>query len=199
MKLNELIKALESMLPDKVSYGDLIGAEGLYAHSGPLVYEDPEPYFIEQAIEELKKLSKIQTILGSDYKIDQVQEILQKQSEYEDFIKRWKEAVEIAGAVKDVGANRISELVKADQDGRCIVLPCKPSDVTVYQLRNKKHALGIGVHPRHIYCTTVWANGRYELEHQGYKPCMDKDFGKTWFLKEEEAEAAMEKTKEAVK
>lgn len=196
MKLNELIKALESMLPDKVSYGDLIGAEGLYAHSGPLVYEDPEPYFIEQAIEELKKLSKIQTILGSDYKIDQVQEILQKQSEYEDFIKRWKEAVEIAGAVKDVGAKRISELVKADQDGRCIVLPCKPSDVTVYQLRNKKHALGVGVHPRHIYCTTVWANGRYELEHQGYEPCMDKDFGKTWFLKEEEANAALEKMKE---
>lgn len=50
MDYKELVDALKSMLPEKVLYGDLIGAEGVYAHSGPLVYEDPEPYFIEQAI-----------------------------------------------------------------------------------------------------------------------------------------------------
>lgn len=89
----------------------------------------------------------------------------------------------------------LRELIQADRDGRCAVLPCKPSDITVYQLRGKKHALGVGVHPRHIYCATVWANGRYQLEHQGQEPCLDKDFGKTWFLKEEEAKAALEKVK----
>lgn len=52
----ELIEALKSMLPEKVLYGDLIGAEGVYAHSGPLVYEDPEPYFIEQAITAITEL-----------------------------------------------------------------------------------------------------------------------------------------------
>lgn len=77
MKLNELIKALESMLPDKVSYGDLIGAEGVYAHSGPLVYEDPEPYFVEQAIAELKKLSEIQDILGPVYDTDHLRELIE--------------------------------------------------------------------------------------------------------------------------
>ena len=93
------------------------------------------------------------------------------------------------------GADRVRKLIQADRDGRCAVLPCKPSDITVYQLRGKKHALGVGVHPRHIYCATVWANGRYQLEHQGQEPCLDKDFGKTWFLKEEEAKAALEKVK----
>lgn len=52
----ELIEHLKRMLPEKVLYGDLIGAEGVYAHSGPLVYEDPEPYFIEQAISAITEL-----------------------------------------------------------------------------------------------------------------------------------------------
>lgn len=52
----ELIDDLNRMLPEKVLYGDLIGAEGVYAHSGPLVYEDPEPYFIEQAITAINEL-----------------------------------------------------------------------------------------------------------------------------------------------
>lgn len=56
MGYKELIEALKSMLPEKVLYGDLIGAEGVYAHSGPLVYEDPEPYFIEQAITAINDL-----------------------------------------------------------------------------------------------------------------------------------------------
>lgn len=50
MDYKELTENLKGILPEKVLYGDLIGAEGIYAHSGPMVYEDPEPYFIEQAI-----------------------------------------------------------------------------------------------------------------------------------------------------
>ena len=87
--------------------------------------------------------------------------------------------------------DRLKELVEADREGRIAVFPCKPSDVTVYQLRNKKHALGIGVHPRHVGCAKVWGNGKYELLHGGDVPCKDKDFGKTWFLKEDEAQAAL--------
>ena len=50
MNYKELIEALKSTLPQKVPYGELVGAEGAFAHSGPMVYEDPEPYFVEQAI-----------------------------------------------------------------------------------------------------------------------------------------------------
>lgn len=92
----------------------------------------------------------------------------------------------------NISYRRLRELAEADCDGRLVVLPCKPSDVTVYQLRNKKHALGIGVSPRNISCATVWADGRYAFHHQGKDDCMDRDFGETWFLTREEAEAAME-------
>ena len=87
--------------------------------------------------------------------------------------------------------NRLYELMQADADGRIAVFPCKPSDTTVYQLRSKKHALGVGVSPRHVYCATVWAGGHYQLEHQGFDPCRDHDFGKTWFLDEKSANDAL--------
>lgn len=87
--------------------------------------------------------------------------------------------------------SRLRDLVQADREGRCVVLPCKPSGVTVYQLRNKKHARGRGVSPRHIGCATVWSGGHYQLEHQGFEPCRDRDFGITWFLDEDAAEEAL--------
>lgn len=92
--------------------------------------------------------------------------------------------------------DRLRELLEADRDGRCVVLPCKTSDVTVYQLRSKKHARGMGVSPRHVGSTSVWGNGHYALHHQGLDDCLDRDFGKTWFLTEEEAQAALRREQE---
>lgn len=86
----------------------------------------------------------------------------------------------------------LRDMVLAKREGRVAIFPCKPSGVTVYQLRSKKHALGRGVHPRHISCATVW-NGHYQLEHQGDTPCRQEDFGKTWFLDEQSATVALEK------
>ncbi len=103
--------------------------------------------------------------------------------------KRIKEIEKILGDNYDL--DRIRELVEAEKDGRCVVFPCKPSNVTVYQLRSKKHARGEGVSPRHVGCATVWAGGHYQLEHQGDEPCRGHDFGKTWFLSEESAKAAL--------
>ena len=94
--------------------------------------------------------------------------------------------------------DRLRELVEADRDGRCAVFPCKPSDVTLHQLRSKQHPLGAGVSPRHVYCATVWSGGHYQLEHQGFDPCRDRDFGKTWFLDEESANAALKGEQDGV-
>ena len=77
----------------------------------------------------------------------------------------------------------------AEEQGRLVILPVKAGD-TVYQLRDKKHALGVGVHPRHISCVCVYGND-WIATHQGDKPCAKKDLGKTWFLSREEAEAAL--------
>lgn len=98
---------------------------------------------------------------------------------------------------KELGdLDRLRELVEADREGRCVVLPCKPSNVTVYQLRSKKHARGRGVSPCHVGCAVVWAGGHYALEHQGDEPCWERDFGKTWFLTPEAAEKALEEMEE---
>ena len=82
-------------------------------------------------------------------------------------------------------------LLTAKKEGRCVMLPCRPSDVTVYQMRSKKHALGIGISQRMVNCATVWGNGDYALHHQGADDCLKKDLGKTWFLTPAEAEEAM--------
>ena len=63
-----------------------------------------------------------------------------------------------------IPVDRLRELAKADREGRCVVLPCKPSDVTVYQLRNKKHARGVGISPRHVGSASVWGDGHYALD-----------------------------------
>ena len=107
-----------------------------------------------------------------------------------------QKTVDRLAAIEDIlgdeyGLDELREMVQAKREGRCVVLPCKPSDVTVYQLRNKKHARGVGVSPRHISCATVWAGGNYALHHQGQDDCLGRDLGKTWFLNEEDAEAAL--------
>lgn len=99
-------------------------------------------------------------------------------------------------AYEDTGLEpeRVAELAKAEQDCRLLVLPCKTGD-TIYQLREKRHAQGVGISPRIVSCAHVWSNGNYTLSHQGMTICTKKDLGKTWFLTREEAEATL-KSKE---
>lgn len=111
-----------------------------------------------------------------------------------DIVRRLAAIEDILGDEYDL--DELKEVVQAKREGRCVVLPCKPSDVTVYQLRNKKHARGVGVSPRHISCATVWAGGNYALHHQGQDDCLGRDLGKTWFLNEEDAEAALRREQE---
>lgn len=82
------------------------------------------------------------------------------------------------------------ERSKAESEGRVIMLPCKVGD-TVYQLRNKKHARGLGISPRIVSSACVWTDGSYALCHQGMTYCQSRDLGKTWFLTQGEAEEAL--------
>ena len=70
-----------------------------------------------------ERLKAIEDILGDDYDLDRLREAVEKQAEYEQFMEKWKQVAEIAGAVKKVGAERAAELVEADREGRCVVLP----------------------------------------------------------------------------
>ena len=50
MDYKKLVESLEKMLPPKIPYGELVGAPWPYTGQGEMVYEEPESYFIEQAI-----------------------------------------------------------------------------------------------------------------------------------------------------
>lgn len=70
-------------------------------------------------------------------------------------------------------------------------LPVQSGD-TVYQLRGKHHARGVGISPRHISGVMVWGDD-WAAYHQGNTPCRKSELGKTWFLTEVEAENALKK------
>ena len=77
-------------------------------------------------------------------------------------------------------AERIRELLKADQDGRLVVLPCKVGG-TVYRLQYIEQTPGrfvVGV--AEIKFSLIWL----------------EEFGKTVFLTREEAKKALEKAKD---
>lgn len=76
----------------------------------------------------------------------------------------------------DYSISRMVELMKADKDGRVVVLPCKVGD-TVYRLQYIEQTPGrftVGVVP--IKFTLIWL----------------EEFGKTVFLSREEAEKALQ-------
>lgn len=56
MDYKKLIMKLMSILPKKIRYGELVGAPYPYNTMGDLVYEDPEPYVIEEAISAIETL-----------------------------------------------------------------------------------------------------------------------------------------------
>ena len=94
--------------------------------SGEAFYSDAKT-----EADRLHFIADMEDILGDDYDLDRLREALERQSEYEAFMKDWEVLAEIAGAVRKAGAKRAAELVEADRDGRCVVLPCKVGD-TVY-------------------------------------------------------------------
>ena len=59
MDIEKLIEDLRGLLKqygEKIPYGELAGAPWPYSRAGDLVWQDPEPYFIEQAATALSTL-----------------------------------------------------------------------------------------------------------------------------------------------
>ena len=70
METRELVKTLRDMLPEKVDYADLVCAEGIGHHGYTYVYEDPEPYFIEEAANKLEQLQQLVDDMLGDHYVD---------------------------------------------------------------------------------------------------------------------------------
>ena len=78
--------------------------------------------------EVIERLAVIEDILGNSYDLNHLREAVSKQEEYKQFMKRWEYAVEIAGIVKNAGGERIMELLQADREKRCVILPSDPAE-----------------------------------------------------------------------
>lgn len=72
----------------------------------------------------------------------------------------YQKAISIFGATAD----HLRDLLAAEKDGRCVVLPCKVGD-TVYRISQKEKVGSVGVDDEGIYVMTNFAV--YREEHFG--------------------------------
>ena len=127
-----------------------------------------------------------------------VRELLERLAAYEDTRltpELVRETAELAIWVHDNGIEKIKKWIKADKDGRVVVLPCKVGDTVWANLDGMRHPrkcviefANIGSHVTTIVFSTV--DGL--REQYGVNP---SSFGKTVFLTREEADKALEAMK----
>lgn len=86
-------------------------------------------------------------------------------------------------------AERIRKLLKADEDGRLVVLPCKVGDTVYFALLGRSIEKQVFSIVSFSNSTRIYCDGTSEY----FRP---EDIGKTFFLTREEAEAALEAMKD---
>lgn len=101
-------------------------------------------------------------------------------------------AAKAEAALSSIGwtVDRAAELLKADKEGRVVVLPCKVGDtlfrvfageILEHKVRNMRY---------------LAIQGRWDIDMTPFFPYAEKFIGKTVFLTREEAESALEATKD---
>lgn len=130
MDYKKLVESLEKMLPPKIPYGELVGAPWPYTGQGKMVYEDPESYFIEQAITAINDLlARAESAESRAEKAERERDAAIKMLRKIE----WCNGCPIANAFDRLAAiedilgddydlERLKELVEADREGRCVVL-----------------------------------------------------------------------------
>lgn len=86
-------------------------------------------------------------------------------------------------------AERIRELLKANKDGRVVVLPCKVGDKLYRVFAGEIFEYRVGS------MKYFAIQGRWDIETYPFCPCVESSIGKTIFLTREEAEKALEAMK----
>lgn len=101
-------------------------------------------------------------------------------------IKVKKSEIDIEGILgDDYDLDRMRELVQADKDGRCLVLPCKVGDKVYVPDRNNMKVL-----KKEVRQVSFNHHGKW-LVFVGCIVIDVGEFGKTVFITREEAEAAL--------
>ena len=98
-----------------------------------------------------------------------------------DIINRLAAIEDILGDEYDL--DRLRELVEADRDGRCVVLPCKIGD-TLYRIQRFKRGKNWRKEAEYIRTVELNKNNFWRVVFEG-------ELGETVFLTREAAEAAL--------
>lgn len=139
----------------------------------------------------VERLAAIEDILGNDYDLDRLEVMVNQCMTMRD------EVAERFSITAKIPIARLRELVEADRDGRCVVLPCKVGDCVwvtsaygkQYNPPIKGHVQRFVVHDDEIVYieAIIWMD--IGCGHKGYG-YTEKNFGKAVFLTPEAAEAA---------
>lgn len=87
------------------------------------------------------------------------------------------------------GVARLRELAEADKDGRLVVLPCKVGDTVYFRTYDCNGMVDLGIQPHKVTAIVGHAIVRGKYTDVGLLPAQ---YGVSWFLTREEAEAALE-------
>ena len=104
-----------------------------------------------------------------------------------------KAIIEYAFSADTSKAERIRELLKADKDGRLVVLPCKVGDTVYFRTYDCNGTVDLGIQPHKVTAIVGRAivGGRYTDA-----VLLPGQYGVSWFLTREEAEKALEAMKD---
>lgn len=112
----------------------------------------------------------------------------------EEFHAYWVFLEDLIGEQKASEAlNRFRQLVKADRDGRLVVLPCKVGDTVYFRTYDCNGTVDLGIQPHKVTAIVGHAIVRGGYTDVGLLP---GQYGVSWFLTREEAEKALEAMKD---
>lgn len=131
----------------------------------------------------VRRLAAIEDILGDEYDLDLVQKLIQAYREGRYIILKEPE---------QAGVSRLRELAQADQEGRCVVLPCKVEDDVYINIFGRTLPFTV------ISVSQMASTPTFKAQHGIRLVYIFKadDVGETVFLTRAEAEAALRREQE---
>lgn len=114
---------------------------------------------------------------------------------------RFSNIVDTLGQIEDIlgddyDLDRLKELVQADREGKCVLLPCKVGDKLYKISENGVKEVVVQSIVFMLSHTVNHLTVHVANERGAMTEIETKDFGKTVFLTREDAEAALEEMKE---
>ena len=148
--------------------------------------------FVEAKESAVSRLAAIEDILGDEYDLDRLSVMVNQ------CMTMREEVAQRFALTAKIPLDRLRELVEADREGRCVVLPCKVGD-TIYRVVHCDDGSGYAVWTIRVNFVEFNDNDSIELPNyvigtteNGAGTTMEfSDFGKTAFTTREAAEEAL--------